>query len=295
MTFTDALLAGREALLNGVLFTRPNAVLNEAENRDKSGAWDGVRIAAELKRVISNLYATAFNPANRGVDYARLREHQAYADYRACAARLAAFDPGALTTRQEQLAFWINLYNALVVDAVIAFDVQASVTEGPLGVLRFFRRAAYNVGGYRVSCDDIEHGILRANRGHIALPGPQFGPSDPRCAWVITPPDLRVHFALNCASRSCPPISFYDAAQIDAQLDLATRNVVAVEVRINRARREVHLSRIFQWYASDFGGKTGVVDFLLRYLEDEEIGWLSGHREDAHLVYRPYDWSLNAA
>ncbi len=166
--------------------------------------------------------------------------------------------------------------------------------EGRIGKLSFFRRAAYEIGSQRFSAHDIEHGILRGNRPHWAIPGPQFGPTDARLAWRLTPFDPRIHFALNCATRSCPPIGLYDAARIDAQLDLAAASFIAGDVAIDPAQGAVRLSSIFKWYAGDFGGRAGVVACLLRYLpEGEERTWLAGHGTGARLVYRPYDWRLN--
>jgi len=293
-TWTDVLVAGREALLNRLLGVRSDQVLNPAAA--DFPLRHGVEVAAEIRRAVNAFKATAMDADSRRVDYARLRQSEAYAAYRAeCSPQLRTLDLSALTTRQEQLAFWINLYNALVIDAVIAFGVQHSVTEGRAGVLAFFRRAAYNVGGHRFSGEDIEHGILRGNRGHPYLPGPQFGPADPRAAWVVSPPDVRIHFALNCASRSCPPIGVYQAQQIEAQLDLAARNFVAADVTVNPDRGEVHLSHIFRWYTGDFGGRSGVITFLLHHLpDDERRQWLVAHSDSARLVYRPYDWTLNA-
>lgn len=289
----DVLIAVREALLNRALGVHPDEVLNPGPSGDISGRGPGV--AAELRRAVNTLRAVAIDATGHRVDYARLRDSEAYAAYRAtCTPQLRDLDPMALTTRQERLAFWINLYNALVIDAVIAFGVQRSVTEGRVGVLSFFRRAAYNVGGQRFSLEDIEHGILRANCGHPYIPGPQFGPSDPRRAWIVTPPDVRIHFALNCASRSCAPIGVYDAGQIDTQLDLATRSFVASEVTVDPSRGQVSLSSIFRWYAADFGGRAGVIAFLQRYLPDDEgRQWLAAPRRRVRLIYRPYDWTLN--
>ncbi len=294
MAIGDALVAAREAVLNRVLGVDPQDVLNSTEL--EAPAREAAEVAAELKRAVDAFRAAAIRSGGQLVDYARLRESEAYTAYRAtCAPQLRHVNLGTLTTRAQRLAFWINLYNALVIDAVITFDVQHSVSEGRAGVLAFFRRAAYCVGGYRFSCDDIEHGILRANRGHPFIPGPQFGPSDPRCAWIIEPLDVRIHFALNCASRSCPPIAVYDAEQIDAQLDLAARGFVAEQVTIDPERDEVRLSAIFRWYAGDFGGRSGVLAFLLKYLpDDDRRRWLSEHQATARLRYEPYDWALNA-
>jgi hypothetical protein len=243
------------------------------------------------------LIATAAgNSIGHRLDYARLASNQAYREYRTASAALGALDLATLSSRDARLAFWINVYNALVVDAVIAFHVRRSVAEGRLGLLAFFRRAAYVVGGYRLNCDDIEHGILRGNRGRPFIPGPQFGPADPRLALVVRPPDPRVHFALNCASRSCPAIRAYDAEQIDRQLDLAARSFVAVDVEVEPSRGIVRVSRIFWWFANDFGGRAGVLTILRRYLpDDDRRKWLQAHEGRVRLAYRAYDWGLNAA
>jgi hypothetical protein len=254
-------------------------------------------VAAELVRVMNVFRAEVISPDGRRVDYARLRTGEAYGRYRStCSPQLRRFDPGALATREERLAFWINLYNALIVDAVIAFEIQRSVTEGRLGLLAFFRRAAYDVSGRRVSCDDIEHGILRANRGHPFLPGMQFASTDPRRAWIVDPPDARIHFALNCAGRSCPPIGVYTAEHLERQLDLATRHFVDVTTRIDAARGELHTSPIFRWYQDDFGGRAGVLAFLRVHLpDDERRAWLAAHQGTVRWRAQPYDWALNGA
>lgn len=241
-------------------------------------------------------FKTDFSVSGRCVDYGRLQRSDAYEAYRSqYSPQLRALDPALLDTRGERLAFWINLYNALTINASIAFDVRTSVTEGRMGLMSFFRRAAYNVGGYRISLEDIEHGILRGNRGHPYMPGPQFGPADPRQEWVLHPLDARVHFALNCASRSCPPIRVYEGTLIDQQFDMAARNFVASEVEVNQTSHEVRLSRIFRWYSGDFGGREGVLDFVIDYLPVEERHWLQCNRSQIKLRYLPYDWSLNMA
>ena len=235
--------------------------------------------------------------AGHHVDYSRLRESDAYVQFsQELTPRLRYLDLDTLDTRNARLAFWINLYNVLVINAVIAFGVKRSVTEGRLGLLAFFRRAAYDIGGQRFSLEGIEHGILRANRGIPYAPGPQFGPSDLRQRWIIAPVDPRVHFALNCASKSCPPVGVYDADKIDAQLDMAARNFIANEVIVDPARCEVRLSHLFRWYAPDFGGRSGVIAFLSRYLpEDEARDWLQTGADTRRLIFQPYNWSLNVA
>ena len=83
--------------------------------------------------------------------------------------------------------------------------------------------------------------------------------------------DPRIHFALVCGSRSCAPIRFYEADHIDEQLDIAARSFVkSSEVIVVPEQGKVFLSQIFRWYKRDFGGRRGVFDFLLRYLDKDE-------------------------
>ena len=254
----------------------------------------GQRPASELIDLLHEVLSRGLADHGERVDYAALRASPLYDDFRRCTAKLRAFDPSTLLDGNSRLAFWINLYNTLVLDGVIALGVQRSVTERRAG-MTFFRQAAYIVGGQRMSCDDIEHGILRANRGHPLFAGKQFGKPDPRLIWVIDPFDARVHFALNCASRSCPPIRAYSPEKLDSQLDLATRNFLATDAQIAPDDNALHLSSIFKWFASDFGGRAGIIDFVLSHLSDgAELRWLSKARGRVSLRYKPYDWNLNS-
>jgi hypothetical protein len=295
MTLMDSLVDTREALIRRTLGFRSDAVLNDAPGIAQS--LPAPELVAALKRAANTLKAAGIAETGTSVDYARLRASDAYAALRNDLTRqLRGLDLAALATHEERLAFWINLYNVLIIDATITFGISRSVTEGRLGILAFFRRAAYTVGGQRFSANDIEHGILRGNRPHWAIPGVQFGPADSRLAWRVTRFDPRIHFALNCASRSCPPIDFYDVARIDAQLDLAAAGFIAADVAIDPEHSTVRLSSIFKWYADDFGGRAGVIACILRYLPAGSAGaWLAEHQEDARLVYRAYDWGLNAS
>lgn len=294
MTLADTLVAWRERALDRMLDVQPGDVLNVTPACPLPR--EALNAAGDLKRAVNDLVATAGGPSADRLDYGRLGVSPAYREYRTRAASLRALDLTTLASREARPAFWINVYNALVIDAVITFNVRRSIAEGRLGYLAFFRRAAYAVGGYRLSCDDIEHGILRANAGHPFIPGPQFGSGDPRLPLVVRPLDVRIHFALNCATRSCPAISAYEAEHIDRQLDLAARSFVAVDMEIDQSRGVVRVSRIFRWFAKDFGGRQGVLAVLRQYLtDDERRAWLVAQGDQVRLTHRPYDWRLNAA
>lgn len=310
MPAADLLISLREKLLDIVSGSDRAQTLNQVAAPD-AGPVDGDP-AAELVDLLHEILSRGLADHGENVNYAALRASRAascrlyaippvrsqrgsrlYDDFRRCTGKLRAFDPSALPGRNARLAFWINVYNVLVLDGVIALGVRQSVLERRAG-MAFFRQAAYIVGGQRMSPDDIEHGILRANRGHPLYPGMQFRSSDPRLKWVSEPFDVRVHFALNCASRSCPPIRAYSPEKLDTQLDLAARNYLATDVQIVFEENSVYLSSIFKWFAADFGGREKIIDFLLSHFSDTPEGtWLMQHRGRVSLRYKPYDWNLN--
>lgn len=272
--------------LDAILRIDGSASLNEGSGRTGGGDAD---IAADLRTRMQAMAGEAYDVERGGVDYESLRSSDAYREYKACTSSLLDFDPATLATREEMLAFWINLYNALVIDAVVAFGVKDSVRDDT----GFFRRAAYTIGGRRYSADDIEHGILRANRPHFhpAILFPQFAPDDPRLVYSLRKLDSRVHCTLVCASRSCPPIGVYQASRIDEQLDLASASFVNGGAVIAAGTDGVLLSSIFKWYESDFGGREGVLEFVLRYLEEGEAR--KRLSRGARIEYQEYDWHLN--
>lgn len=257
------------------------------------------RLDVLLKQHTARIKAEAIDAATSQVDYTYLKNSDAYREYRQLTASLPAFDLATLASREQKLAFWLNLYNALVIDGIIHYGIRKTANEIP----GFFRRAAYQVGDYRFCLDDIEHGILRANAGHIIIPGPQFTLNDPRCSFVLDQADFRIHFALVCGAASCPPVRFYDPPKIDAQLDLAARNFVGQEMEVEADRQTVRLSKLLQWYGEDFGAgrwmKMGIgnrrhlLETLKPYMPGEALNEIAGFRR-LRVYFKPYDWSLNA-
>jgi hypothetical protein len=293
MTLLDTYLTGREKLLNRVLGVDPCTALNPDKPSTKGGST-GSALAAEIKRSINEFKSVAMDDNGELVDYQQLFLNPVYGEYRELISRLHNFDYSAFSSRDERLAFWINLYNTLVIDAVIQEGVKTGVTESRLGILSFFQKAAYFINNQRFSLTDIEHGIIRSNRGFPYFPGPHFPSTDPRHSAVIRPLDPRIHFALNCASNSCPPIGAYTPEGLNSQLDLAARNFIQQDLLVDKDRKTVSISSIFRWYQVDFGGKGGIIDFLLSHIvEPANQKWLEENRTTAWLNFHPYDWRLN--
>jgi Protein of unknown function, DUF547 len=212
-------------------------------------------------------------------------------ELRGISTRLRGFHPmRRLTDRSQALAFWINVYNAMVIHGALHFRVRRLMTE----LRGFFRKTVYDIGGRTYNLDVIEHGLLRANRGHpMRLGVPQLMPWDARRVLVIRPFDPRIHFALNCGAVSCPPIRHYSADHIDAELDLAARSFVASGgVAVDPDGGGVLMSRIFLWYSRDFGwSKRAQLGSVLPYMDDGQ-GEAVTSAAKVGIRYAKYDWSF---
>ena len=187
---------------------------------------------------------------------------------------LEAMTPSALT-RDEQLAYYFNLYNAAIIDVVLDNYPIDSIKEVGGGLFNRgpWKDEVVTVAGERLSFDDIEHGIVRA----------RFD-------------EPRVHYAFNCASIGCPDIkpSAWRAETLDADLDAAAAAYVAHPrgVRVDE-RGRVTASSIYKWFQEDFGGsEAGVLDHVARHAAGAKKAALEGADD---IRRYDYDWSLNVA
>jgi len=249
-----------------MILLRERPVLNESPvSPVDAGAVPGDATGEELQRHTLAAIGAATTPAGK-VDYARLRASAEWARAVESARRLQRVDLRSLGARSARLAFWVNVYNALVFHGVVMLGIRRQVGEVP----GFFRRVSYRIGGLVLSLDEIEHGILRGNRRRpFGLLRP-FGRRDPRRALCVDPMDPRIHFALNCGARSCPPVGVYRAGAIEQQLDMAARNFANQEVVLEGPGR-IACSKIFRWYRADFAAAGGLAPLLLRYLDEGPV------------------------
>ncbi len=288
-------------LLHRLYYLFTGVKRRDALNQGEKASTVSDDVAFELRQSMNAMKLDAIDRDTGAVDYQKLANSAAYANYRKTTYKLKSFSLAVLRNHDERLAFWINLYNAMVVDAVVCYGVEHSVRE----VRGFFAKSAYIIDGYRFSADDVEHGILRANAGHPAIPGRQFSVRDPRTAFVVAQLDPRIHLTLVCASESCPPIGVYNADRIDEQLNAAAYNFInGGEVQVDLEANVVTLSKIFQWYAPDFGGSAinqigwgsfvPILRFVAQYHADDEIkAALSNEPERFKVKFSHYNWGLN--
>lgn len=194
-------------------------------------------------------------------------------------AEISGQDLLSLDSDEKKMAFWINLYNGMI---------QYTLAEEPERYEdknTFFKTAFIQIAGRKLSLDEIEHGLLRRSRNKISLGYlPKFFISRFERQNRVKNLDPRIHFALNCGARSCPPIVIFDEKTLDTRLDESTRNYLKNEVKIEG--NIVYTTSLMSWFRADFGGKKGIRKFLTEY----EIIEKGTHPE---LKFRDYDWTLD--
>ncbi len=205
-----------------------------------------------------------------GVDYATWHADEAdvtalgrYVD------ELAAIDP-ADWSREDGLAYWINMYNAVTLRLILDNYPLDSIKDiGGLFNKSPWKRKLVEVGGRKLTLNDIENDIIRP-----------------------TYEDARAHFAINCASIGCPPLRAEACLPelLDSQLDASCRLALNLDRWVSVTNNEVKITKIFDWYRGDFvADGASLLEFINRY-RDEKLP-----ADTRGFGYLPYDWSLNSS
>ena len=183
----------------------------------------------------------------------------------------------AILNQDEQLAFWINLYNALTVRMVVHFypidSIQnVKLSGGLFGGSGPWDKKLIRIDGEMISLNDIKHRILRP-------------------IWR----DPRIHYAVNCASIGCPNLAAtpYTAATVNAMLNKAANAYINSPRGVRFTSDGLVLSKIYAWFSDDFGGNEALVlDHIARHASsDTEVKIM----ESTDIAAYEYDWSLNDA
>lgn len=226
-----------------------------------------------------DLLTRYYNPA-QGMKYKELKANDKAALDR-LRQQMAQVDVSKLP-RNDQLAYWINLYNINVVGVVVDnYPVESirDISTDPVVRLNVFKKDSVRTKQGAVSLNDVENEKIRA------------GFKDPR-----------IHFAINCAAESCPPIRSepYVGSRIDQQLDDQARKFLngphGVRLEKDGAELDLHVTKIMDWFADDFeqwGG--GRVAFLRKYLPADKQKQLDAARGKVDLEFDEYSWTLNDA
>lgn len=195
---------------------------------------------------------------NGMVDYAKLKNNEDQLD--AYLRTLAADAPDGRWNRNEKLAYWINAYNAFTLKLILDHYPVKSITNIDGG--KPWAKKWIELEGDTYSLNQIEHDIIR----------PRFN-------------EPRIHFALVCAAKSCPPLAnrAYTAKNLDRMLITQTRAFLRNPEFNQTSGETLRVSKLFDWYAEDFGD---VKTYLNQYLPTPVAA-------DAELRFMDYDWNLN--
>ena len=176
-------------------------------------------------------------------------------------------------SRDELFAFYVNAYNAWTIKLILsAYPGIKSIKDLGNIFKTPWEKKIVRINGDVITLDDVEHNKLRA----------QFK-------------DPRVHFAINCASKSCPPLISepYEGSTLNRQLDDATRAFINDPESNYLKGNKLYVSRIFKWFSEDFDDD--VLSFFLKYSEGNFKQELEAQKNKIKIVYLSYDWSLNGA
>lgn len=200
---------------------------------------------------------------------------------------------------KQRKAFLINIYNSLTIHGVLHQEIlPTSVIE----IKAFWKNTAYRIGEHTFSLDDIEHGLLRGNRPHPSTGLAQFTSDDPRLRLAITEFDCRIHFALNCGAKSCPVVNVYSEDNLNAALESAACSYCDQTTTFLPSDRTLRTSRLFMWYARDFGESDAeVISWITERLSGDKKASIrdalssSEYSGSLILSYSDYQWGLNAS
>lgn len=220
----------------------------------------------------NRLLDTYYNPA-RGMDYAGLEANDR-STLLALRDRLGRVDVSSLTD-DEALAYWINVYNVNTVATITENYPVASIRDlstDPIIRLNVFKKKRVPAQGRSLSLNDVENEKIRASFK-----------------------DPRIHFVINCAARSCPPMrrEAITGTQLNQQLDDQTRQFMNGPLGARLQGQTLRVTKILDWFGEDFerwGG--GKVNFVAKYLDPQRRKQLIDAGR-VRIAYDDYDWRLN--
>ncbi|SFR48335.1 Protein of unknown function, DUF547 [Robiginitalea myxolifaciens] len=185
-----------------------------------------------------------------------------------------------LQTDAERYAFWINIYNAYI---QVVLKAKPELYEDRRS---FFSEEMLEIAGRKVSFETIEHGILRKSQWNLGLGYVRkWFPGEFERKLRVEKRDFRIHFALNCGAKDCPPVAVYTPGRLEQQLEMGTRKYLERTTRFDESSNTVTVSSLFSWFRGDFGGKSGT----RKILSDKG---LIPDTKGVSIEYSNYDWTL---
>ncbi|KAF8398767.1 hypothetical protein HHK36_014625 [Tetracentron sinense] len=249
-------------------------------------------VGQRLTKIMAAILESYTSEDRRHVNYIAISNSEEFRRYVNLAQDLHRVNILALSAN-EKLAFFLNLYNAMVIHAVI----RVGCPEGVIDRRSFFSDFQYLVGGHPYSLNTIKNGILRNNRRQPYSWIKPFGTGDKRLEMALPKVNPLIHFGLCNGTRSSPTVRFFSAQGIEAELRGATREFFQRDgMEVNLEKRTVYLTRIIKWFDADFGQDSEILKWIINYLDSTKAGLLTHLLSDGgpiNIVYQKFDWSVN--
>jgi len=247
---------------HNILFVMLSVLLSGPLNLVKPG-WSGTTVDHSIYATLLEKYVK-----NDRVNYRGFKSEEAKLDQYL---KVLERTDSKNLSRNEQFAFYVNAYNAWTIKLILSGYPGVKSIKDLGNIFKSpWKKKICRIDGDVLTLDDIEHKILR----------PRFK-------------DPRVHFAINCAALSCPPLGSepYRGDTLDRQLDHSVRAFINNPQRNYLEDNTLYISKIFKWFPEDFNND--VIGFLIKYAKEDLKKELEAKRSKIKIKYLNYDWSLN--
>ncbi|TKY56223.1 Glutaredoxin protein [Spatholobus suberectus] len=249
-------------------------------------------VASRLRLLSYAMFEAYASEDGRHVDYRSMHGSEEFARYLRIVEELQRGEIWDLS-REEKLAFFINLYNMMTIHAILVWGHPS----GALERRKLFGDFKYVIGGSTYSLSAIQNGILRGNqRPPYTLMKP-FSAKDKRLRVALSFPEPLIHFALVYGTRSGPALRCYSPGDIDKELvDAACNFLRSGGLLIDFTAKIAYASKILKWFSVDFGkNEVEVLKHVSNYLDpaDSELLLDLLATSEFKVIYQPYDWGLN--
>ncbi|BAT97834.1 hypothetical protein LR48_Vigan11g044500 [Vigna angularis] len=250
-------------------------------------------ICSRLAKIMSAILEAFASDDRQHVDYEAISKSEEFRRYVNMTQDLQRVNILELS-ENEKLAFFLNLYNAMVIHAVISVGCP----EGVIDRRSFFSDFQYVVGGHPYSLNSIKNGILRCNRRSPYSLVKPFSTGDKRLEVALVKLNPLLHFGLCNGTKSSPKVRFFSPHRVVDELRVAGREFFENDgIEVDLEKRTVYLTRIFKWFSGDFGPEKEILKWILNYLDPNKAGLVThllGDSGPVHISYQNFDWSINS-
>ncbi|XP_057454473.1 uncharacterized protein LOC130746001 [Lotus japonicus] len=250
-------------------------------------------ICERLTKIMSAILESYASDDRQHVDYEAISKSEEFRRYVNLTQDLQRVNLLELS-ENDKLAFFLNLYNAMVIHAVIRVGCPESLIDRR----SFFNDFLYLVGGHPYSLTDIKNGVLRCNRRTPYSLLKPFSAGDRRLEVALVKLNPLFHFGLCNGTKSSPNVRFFSSDRVVDELRGAAREFFEKDgFEVDLEKRTVYLTRIFNLFSGDFGTEKDILKWIINYSDPNKAGLLThllGDGGPVNISYQNFDWSINS-